>query len=82
MNTTQDELNAAQEQKKPKQKTAKEKWAEIVAKIEALGVTPEDRVKVTDLASGYFASHDGNEPNLVALAAHVKKAVLPPSVQK
>jgi hypothetical protein len=61
--------------------TDKEKWAAIVAKIQAMGLTPDEQSKVTDLASGYFQSHRA-EPNLDGIAAHIKKAVLPPSSQK
>jgi hypothetical protein len=61
--------------------TEKQKWAAIVDKIQAMDLTSDEKAKVTDLASGYFQSHR-TEPNLAGIAAHIKKAVLPPSIQK
>jgi hypothetical protein len=61
--------------------TEKQKWAAIVEKIQAMDLTPDEKVKVTDLASGYFQSHRA-EPSLAGIAAHIKKAVLPPSIQQ
>lgn len=61
--------------------TEKQKWDDIVAKIHAMDLTPEEKANVQVVAQGYFASHR-TEPNLAGIAAHVKKSVMPTSVQK